>query len=78
MDEYYESFIVSDELRKCLLMPEFPSYDAVFSNADRQEFIFHVFKALCLGGRLCQFEDEIEPYLDCTKKLYKDLVRYIH
>ncbi|KAJ3085960.1 hypothetical protein HK102_013648 [Quaeritorhiza haematococci] len=41
---------------------------------DRDEFIFHVFRALCLGGRICQFEDEVAPYLETTKKIYKDLV----
>lgn len=53
LDEYYDSFLVSDQLRKCLLMREFEEYDT-FSSQDRQEFIFHLFKALCLGGRLCQ------------------------
>ncbi|KAJ3043621.1 hypothetical protein HK097_001707 [Rhizophlyctis rosea] len=72
-DTYHDSFLISDQLRKCLLMPEEPSYEA-FSPTDRQEFIFHVFKALCLGGRLCQFEDFVEPYLECTKLIYKDLV----
>ncbi|KAJ3118138.1 hypothetical protein HDU96_003667 [Phlyctochytrium bullatum] len=73
LDEYFEGFVVSDELRRCLLMEEFESFD-LFSAAERKEVIFLVFKALCLGGRLCQFEDELEPYLDTTKKLYKDLV----
>ncbi|KAJ3273856.1 hypothetical protein HDV01_003834 [Terramyces sp. JEL0728] len=73
LDEYYESFLIGDELRKCLLMPEFKLYDT-FSPADRKEFIFHVFKALCLGGKLCQYEDELEPYLYATKNIYKDLI----
>ncbi|KAG5334633.1 CF300 protein, partial [Acromyrmex charruanus] len=30
---------------------------------------------LVLGGTLCQFEDVIQPYLDITKKIYKDLIR---
>lgn len=74
LDEYYESFLISDELRKCLLMPEFECYD-IFSEQDRKEFIFHVLKALALGGRLCQFEDEMAPYLETTKNIYKDLIR---
>jgi hypothetical protein len=53
LDEYYDNFLVSDQLRKCLLMQEFEEYD-LFSATDRQEFIFHLFKSLCLGGRLCQ------------------------
>ncbi|KAJ3114440.1 hypothetical protein HK100_001660 [Physocladia obscura] len=73
LDEYHDSFVVGDELRALLLMPENEHYDT-YSEADRQEFVFHLFKALCLGGRLCQYEDEIEPYLTATKKLYKDLI----
>ncbi|KAL2916999.1 hypothetical protein HK105_203431 [Polyrhizophydium stewartii] len=76
LDEYVDSFLVSDELRKCLLMPEYELYD-IFTENDRREFIFHVFKAICLGGRLCQFEDELGPYLDVTKKLYKDLITVV-
>ncbi|KAI8903806.1 hypothetical protein EDD86DRAFT_195377 [Gorgonomyces haynaldii] len=73
LDEYYEGFLVADELRKCLLMPEFETFD-YFSKEDRKEFIFHVFKALCLGGRLCQYEDSIQDYLLATKLVYKDLI----
>ncbi|KAJ3192055.1 hypothetical protein HK101_007114 [Irineochytrium annulatum] len=68
-----QGFVISDELRQCLLMPECESYD-LFSSAERGEFIFHLFKALCLGGRLCQFEDSLDPYLEVTRKLYKDLI----
>ena len=73
LDEYYESFVVSDQLRKCLLMEEEELY-STFSELDRKEFIFHVFKSLCLGGTCCQYEDDLEPYLDATKKIYKDLI----
>ena len=75
LDEYHDTFLVSDELRKCLLMPEFEMYH-VFSETDRKEFIFHLFKALCLGGKLCQFEDDLKPYLNVTKRLYKDLITF--
>ncbi|EGF83953.1 hypothetical protein BATDEDRAFT_84667 [Batrachochytrium dendrobatidis JAM81] len=76
MDEYHDSFLVADNLRKCLLMPEFDLYD-LFSPDDRREFIFHVFQAMCLGGRLCQYENDLEPYLQVTKKLYKDLITVV-
>lgn len=73
LDEYYESFVVSDQLRKCLLMEEDDVY-TTFSESDRKEFIFHVFKSLCLGGACCQFEDELGPYLDSTRMIYKDMI----
>jgi hypothetical protein len=72
-DEYVDGFIVSDNLRKTLLMPQDILYD-LFNEKERKEFIFNVFKSLCLGGKLCQYEDSITPYLDMTKRIYKDLV----
>ncbi|KAJ3010277.1 hypothetical protein HKX48_007499 [Thoreauomyces humboldtii] len=73
LDEYHERFLVADELRRCLIVEEAETY-ALFGQEEREEFIFHVFKALCLGGKLCQYEDELEPYLNATKLIYKDLI----
>lgn len=42
---------------------------------ERGEFLFRLFKHLCLGGELCQHEDTIDPYINTTKKVYKDLIR---
>lgn len=33
-----------------------------------------MFKHFCLGGQVCQYEDEIQPYLDVTKSVYKELI----
>jgi len=76
LDEYYDSFVVSDQLRKCLLMEEEDVFK-LFSESDRHEFIFHVFKSLCLGGTCCQFEDDLQPYLDMTRKIYKDMITVV-
>lgn len=73
LEEYKDEFIVCDELRKVLIMDEFDTYD-MFSDNDRKEFIFHLFKHFCLGGQVCQYEDDIQPYLDVTKSVYKELV----
>ncbi|ORX85063.1 hypothetical protein BCR32DRAFT_290923 [Anaeromyces robustus] len=73
-DEYTDHFLVSDELRKCLLMPEFETYD-IFSEDDRKEFLFHIFQKICLGGVICQYEDDIQKYFEISKLLYKDFVR---
>ncbi|XP_008943940.1 PREDICTED: uncharacterized protein C11orf70 homolog, partial [Merops nubicus] len=72
-DEYYDDVLISDELRKLLLLEDSDYYD-LFSQSDRQEFLFCLFKHLCIGGALCQFEDVVGPYLETTKALYKDLV----
>ncbi|XP_075706087.1 cilia- and flagella-associated protein 300 [Rhinoderma darwinii] len=73
LDEYVDDFIVSDELRKVLLLEDSEKYE-IFSTSDRQEFLFLLFKHLCLGGAVCQFEDTIDPYLEITKSMYKELI----
>uniref|UniRef100_A0A8C5QFY3 Cilia- and flagella-associated protein 300 n=1 Tax=Leptobrachium leishanense TaxID=445787 RepID=A0A8C5QFY3_9ANUR len=73
LDEYVDDFVISDELRKVLLQEAFDKYD-IFSPSDREEFLFLLFKHLCLGGSLCQFEDTIDPYVETTKSIYKDLL----
>ncbi|XP_027323744.1 cilia- and flagella-associated protein 300 isoform X1 [Anas platyrhynchos] len=72
-DEYYDDILISDELRKVLLLEDSDHYN-IFSQSDRKEFLFCLFKHLCIGGVLCQFEDLLGPYLETTKALYKDLV----
>ena len=47
----------------------------MFSDEQRNEFIFLLFRHLCLGGAVCQYEDTVQPYLDATKAIYKDLIR---
>lgn len=42
---------------------------------ERKEFLFRIFKHLCLGGELCQYEDTVDPYISTTKQIYKDLIR---
>ncbi|XP_018427469.1 PREDICTED: uncharacterized protein C11orf70 homolog, partial [Nanorana parkeri] len=76
LDEYVDDFMISDELRKVLLVEDSDKFD-IFSPSDREQFIFLLFKHLCLGGAVCQFEDVIDPYLDTTKSMYKELLRVI-
>ncbi|OWK17864.1 hypothetical protein Celaphus_00008849, partial [Cervus elaphus hippelaphus] len=72
LDCFCDPFLISDELRKVLLVEDSEKYE-VFSQPDREEFLFCLFKHLCLGGALCQYEDVISPYLETTKLIYKDL-----
>ncbi|NXR14054.1 CF300 protein, partial [Semnornis frantzii] len=72
-DDCYDDILIADELRKVLLVEDSDHYD-LFSQLDRKEFLFCLFKHLCIGGTLCQFEDVVGPYLETTKALYKDLV----
>lgn len=48
----------------------------VVGREERGEFLFRLFKHLCLGGELCQYEDTIDPYMSTTKQIYKDLIRW--
>ncbi|KFP87657.1 Uncharacterized protein C11orf70, partial [Acanthisitta chloris] len=71
--DYYDDILVSDELRKVLLLKDSDHYD-LFSQLDREEFLFCLFKHFCIGGTICQFEDVVDPYLETTKAFYRDLV----
>ncbi|MED6263340.1 hypothetical protein CHARACLAT_003606 [Characodon lateralis] len=62
-----------DELRQMLQEVDSEHYYAV-GKMEREEFLFCLFKHLCLGGELCQYEDTIDPYISTTKKIYKDLI----
>jgi hypothetical protein len=72
-DEYLDPYgmILADELQKVLLAPELSDHYQLYSDEERREFIFHLFKLCCIGGPVCQNEDKVEPYLEMTKRLYK-------
>lgn len=73
LDEQCGEILVSDKLRK-LLLDEASEEWELFSELERSELIFRIMKALAVGGGLNQYEDQMEPYLNMTKALYKDLV----
>lgn len=75
-DEMCDDFLVSDELRKVLIMKESEKYD-VFGDKDRVEFLFKVFTHITLGGPINQYEDEVKPYLSTSKLLYKTLLTVV-
>ncbi|XP_008329859.1 cilia- and flagella-associated protein 300 [Cynoglossus semilaevis] len=62
-----------DELKQ-MLQEEDTEHYYVVGRQERQEFLFCLFKHLCLGGELCQYEDTIDPYIKTTKQVYKDLI----
>ncbi|CAI8019472.1 Cilia- and flagella-associated protein 300 [Geodia barretti] len=75
-DEMYDNFLVSDELRKVLIIKDSENYD-VFGAKDRSEFLFKVFTHITLGGPVNQYEDEVKPYLSTGKLLYKTLLTVV-
>ena len=66
---------MSRTIFQMLLDEESEEYN-LYDKNEREEFIFAIFQMLVLGGPLCQYEDNIQPYLDITKTIYKDLIRY--
>ena len=72
-DQYVEDITVNDKLKQALLVEDSEPY-GVFSPDQRDEFLFHIFKRIVVGGSLCQYEERIEPYLEMTKDFYKDIV----
>ncbi|KAK0066495.1 cilia- and flagella-associated protein 300 [Biomphalaria pfeifferi] len=72
-DEFQQDFTISDNLRQMLLNEDSDVY-CQYNEQEREEFLFLLFSHLCLGGRLCQFEDNVQPYMDVAKALYKDLI----
>ena len=50
-------------------------YD-LYSADERTEWMLELLKMLLVGGQLCQWEDDFEPYADTVRQLYRDFVRY--
>ncbi|XP_064838566.1 cilia- and flagella-associated protein 300 isoform X1 [Oncorhynchus masou masou] len=85
-DPLYSSGIItsSGHINKCF-HDTHPDYDLLrqmlqedgseeYGVMERREFLFLVFKHMTLGGELCQYEDTINPYIDTTRTIYRDLV----
>ncbi|PNW75890.1 hypothetical protein CHLRE_12g556300v5 [Chlamydomonas reinhardtii] len=73
MEDNREGFQVSDQLRELILVEE-SEHAALFSEAERDELLWRLFEHVVLGGACCQFEDKVEPYVETSKRLYKELV----
>eukprot|EP00879_Flechtneria_rotunda_P016634 GHRR01017404.1.p1 GENE.GHRR01017404.1~~GHRR01017404.1.p1 ORF type:complete len:170 (+),score=57.97 GHRR01017404.1:399-908(+) len=73
MDDNREGFQVSDKLREMLLCEE-SEHAELYSPEEKQQLLWSLFELVCLGGACCQFEDQLKPYLEITKRLYKALL----
>lgn len=76
MEEIVDGISVADRLRYSLIMED-SEYYLIFNENDRKEFLFHLFKNISLGGPICQYEDNVNEYLNATKLVYKDLIQVI-
>ena len=59
--------------RESLINEESEFYE-IFNEEQRSQFIFQLFQLLCLGGSMCQYEDNVNVYLNTTKAIYKDII----
>uniref|UniRef100_A0A7R9Z2Y3 Cilia- and flagella-associated protein 300 n=1 Tax=Chlamydomonas euryale TaxID=1486919 RepID=A0A7R9Z2Y3_9CHLO len=73
MDDQREGFQISDMLRQMLLCDSCEQYE-LYSDEEKSELLWRLFEHLALGGACCQFEDNVQSYMDVAKRIYKELV----
>ncbi|RHY09038.1 hypothetical protein DYB36_003734 [Aphanomyces astaci] len=74
MDDVVDDCTVNDNLRDMLVNPHSDHASSLFSSSEQDEAIFQIFKRLAIGGAMAQHDDTLQPYLDCTKQVYKALL----
>ncbi|KAF6202737.1 hypothetical protein GE061_003139 [Apolygus lucorum] len=73
LDEFVDGMLLQDNLRQMMVMEDHAGFN-LYDAGEKQEFIFQLFKHVCLGGAYAQHDLKIGPYLEMTKSLYKELV----
>merc|ERR1712023_197704 len=74
LEEWEEGVCIQDRLRLAMCKRDTEEWDLVPGHM-RKELLFGLFRHLVLGGSMCQWEDNIEGYLEATKLIYKDMVK---
>lgn len=64
---------VQTELHKALLDEDSEHFETIDEDF-RREFLFTIFQHFVIGGSLCQYEDNVNVYVDTAKAFYKDLL----
>ncbi|KAF4665739.1 hypothetical protein FOZ61_010546 [Perkinsus olseni] len=72
-EEDWEGIPLYDTLREALVCEESELYET-FPETIRQELLFKVFLHVVIGGASNQYEEIVTPYIEHTKKIFKDLV----
>jgi cilia- and flagella-associated protein 300 len=72
-DDVIEGVTVGDELRALCVDPDSEHAD-LFSPAERSELLFRLLRWVAVGGSMCQWEDDVGPYLAAVREVYRDLV----
>jgi hypothetical protein len=73
MEEFYDGIGAPDSLRD-MLMNEDSDHAGVYSEAEQDEFLHHIFKRVSVGGGICQHDENVNPMMGVTKELYRELV----
>ena len=57
-----------------MLVNEDSEHAYVYSDEEKEEFLYHLLKVVAVGGTMMQYEDFVAPYLDTAKGIYKDFL----
>ncbi|VDO11411.1 unnamed protein product [Rodentolepis nana] len=69
----FGSLIIGDCLRRMLCIEGSEFYN-LYSEKERAEFLFRLFKHIVIGGELVQPSEDFNVYTNFVKNLYKDLI----
>ena len=72
-EEIYDGISVSDKLRDMLANDDSENA-SLYTEKEKNEFIFVLFRLLVLGGSMAQPDTKIERYSELTKLMYKELL----
>lgn len=70
MDQFISGLTVSD-LLKDMMVNDDSEYAEVFSDEEKDEFLYHILRRCVIGGPLCQPCDSIKDYLEPIKEFYR-------
>ncbi|GLE04425.1 hypothetical protein PINS_up013367 [Pythium insidiosum] len=73
LDEVYDGATASDLLKEAFINPDSDNAE-LFSEAEQNEFLLQLFRALVIGGSMSQADEHLAPYLEMTRRFYKALV----
>ncbi|GBG24270.1 Thiopurine S-methyltransferase [Hondaea fermentalgiana] len=76
MDEIHDGATSSTLLTEMLINEESEHAD-LYTPEEQSELIFRLFRWIAVGGALCQADDNLEPYSDMLRALYKELVHVV-
>lgn len=74
MEDMIDGVSAADKLRRMLVDEDDEDF-CLYDDDEKEEFLFHIFKRLVIGGSMCQWEDQVEPYEKMTKEIYRELLR---